>query len=160
MLEHTADDRVVCAGVYGMESEKKWKVLGNFLAVFKAGSTESVNTEVIPFNGTGLEGESDEGEDSKSEAKDKGRMTSNTDVIAVLPRSDGSFFLVNEVAYVSIITSTQGGQQVRYVHGPIQGRQGALVLPLPPLDGDGQSGDRPGVQRRLRRQPLPLPAGQ
>jgi len=122
MLEHTADDRVICAGVYGMESEKKWKVLGNFLAVFKAGSTESVNTEVIPFNGTGLEGESDEGEDSKSEAKDKGRMTSNTDVIAVLPRSDGSFFLVNEVAYVSIITSTQGGQQVRYVHGPIQVR--------------------------------------
>ncbi len=122
MLEHTADDRVVCAGVYGVESEKKWKVLGNFLAVFKAGSTESVNTEVIPFTGTGLEGESDDGEDTKAEAKDKGRMSLNTDVIAVLPRSDGSFFLVNEVAYVYTSTSTQGGQQVRYVHGPIQVR--------------------------------------
>lgn len=122
MLEHTADDRVVCAGVYGMESEKKWKVLGNFLAVFKAGSTELVNTEVIPFTGTGLEGESDDGEDTKAEAKDKVRMSLNTDVIAVMPRSDGSFFLVNEVAYVYTSTSTQGGQQVRYVHGPIQVR--------------------------------------
>ena len=121
-LEHTADDRVVCAGVYGVESEKKWKVMGNFLAVFKAGSTESVNTEVIPFTGTGLEGESDDGEDTKAEVKDKGRMSLNTDVIAVLPRSDGSFFLVNEVAYSYISTSTQGGQQVRYVHGPIQVR--------------------------------------
>lgn len=122
MLQHTKDDRVVCAGVYGAESEKKQKKLGNFVAVFKAGSTELANTVVIPFTGTGLEGEADDGEDTKAEAKDKGRMDYNTDVLALIPRSDGSFFLVNEVFYVAVVTDSQGRQTTRYVHGPVQVR--------------------------------------
>lgn len=122
MLQHTNDDRVVCAGVYGAESEKKQKKLGNFVVVFKAGSTEQTNTVVIPFTGTGLEGEADDGEDTKAEAKDKGRMDYNTDVLALIPRSDGSFFLVNEVFYVAVVTDSQGRQTTRYVHGPVQVR--------------------------------------
>jgi hypothetical protein len=121
-LQHTDDDRVVCAGVYGTETEKKNKKLGNFVVVFKAGSTEQANTVLIPFTGTGLEGEADDGEDTKAEAKDKDRMDYNTDVIAVIARSDGSFFLVNEVFYISIVTDSQGRQTTRYVHGPVQVR--------------------------------------
>jgi hypothetical protein len=122
-LQHTDDDRVVCAGVYGTETEKKNKKLGNFVVVFTAGSTEQANTVVIPFTGTGLEGEADDGEDTKAEAKDKGRMDYNTDVLALIPRSDGSFFLVNEVFYISIVTDAQSGRQTtRYVHGPVQVR--------------------------------------
>ncbi len=122
-LQHTNDDRVVCAGVYGAESEKKEKKLGNFVVVFKAGSTEQTNTVVIPFTGTGLEGEADDGEDTKAESKDKGRMDYNTDVLALIPRSDGSFFLVNEVFYISVVTDAQTGRQTtKYVHGPVQVR--------------------------------------
>ncbi len=122
-LQHTIVDRVVCAGVYGAESEKKEKKLGNFVVVFKAGSTEQTNTVVIPFTGTGLEGEADDGEDTKAESKDKGRMDYNTDVLALIPRSDGSFFLVNEVFYISVVTDAQTGRQTtKYVHGPVQVR--------------------------------------
>lgn len=122
-LSHTDEDAVVCAGVYGAEEEKRNKKIGNFVTVFKAGSTEVVNTVVIPFTGTGLEGEADDGEDTKAEAKDKGRMDYNTDVIALIPRSDGSFFLVNEVFYIVIVTDAQTGRQTtKYVHGPVQVR--------------------------------------
>ncbi|MFN6117156.1 MAG: hypothetical protein ACK46C_14925 [Flavobacteriales bacterium] len=121
-LQHTDDDRVVCAGVYGTETEKKNKKLGNFVVVFKAGSTEQANTVLIPFTGTGLEGEADDGEDTKAEAKDKDRMDYYTDVFAVIARSDGSFFLVNEVFYISVVTDSQGRQSTRYVHGPVQVR--------------------------------------
>lgn len=122
-LSHTDEDAVVCAGVYGAEEEKRNKKIGNFVTVFKAGSTEVVNTVVIPFTGTGLEGEADDEEDTKAEAKDKGRMDYNTDVIALIPRSDGSFFLVNEVFYIVIVTDAQTGRQTtKYVHGPVQVR--------------------------------------
>lgn len=122
-LSHTDEDAVVCAGVYGAEEEKRNKKIGNFVAVFKAGSAEVVNTVVIPFTGTGLEGEADDGEDTKAEAKDKDRMEYNTDVIALIPRSDGSFFLVNEVFYIVIVTDAQTGRQTtKYVHGPVQVR--------------------------------------
>lgn len=121
-LLHADDDRVVCAGVYGTEAEKKNKKLGNFVVVFEAGSTEEANTVVIPFAGTGLEGEADDGEDTKAEAKDKDRMEYNTDVLALIPRSDGSFFLVNEVSYIQISVDSQGRRTMQFVHGPVQVR--------------------------------------
>jgi hypothetical protein len=122
-LQYTADDRVVCAGVYGSEEEKRSKKLGNFIYVLEAGSAEAENTVVIPFNGTGLEGESDDPDDTKATTKDKERMEYNTDVIAVLPRKDGSFYLVNEVFYISSYYDMQAKREVtRYVHGPVQVR--------------------------------------
>lgn len=126
MLTDKGDGRVVCAGVYGSEDEKKSKVLGNFVALFESGSAQPADLAVIPFAGNDLDGESDEGDDSKAEAKDKERMKNSTDVIAIFPRTDGSFFLVNEVyyTYTATTTSATGGSssQARYVHGPIQVR--------------------------------------
>lgn len=126
MLTDKGDGKVVCAGVYGTEDEKKSKVLGNFVALFESGSAQPADLAVIPFAGEGLAGESDEGDDSKAETKDKERMKNSTDVIGIFPREDGSFFLVNEVfyAYTATVSSATGGSssQPRFVHGPIQVR--------------------------------------
>ena len=128
-LKHTAEDKVVCAGVYGAQDVKKDKKIGNFVAVFDAGTGALGAPVLIPFIGNNLEDEGDYAEEeeaeSKAESRDKYRLNYHTDVIGMFPGKDGAFYLVNEVNYSyqrQYASSTSSGSYTVYVHGPLQVR--------------------------------------
>jgi hypothetical protein len=103
------------------------KTIGNFLGSFDAGSTDMGEVTLLPFSQSTTLSDEGEPEDddpaSKFEQKDKQRLNFSTDLIALMPRSDGGYFLVNEVYYSYTYYNTTAKRQVTmYVHGPLQVR--------------------------------------
>lgn len=119
-LEH---GRLVCAGVYRSSVEDRWEDKGNFVSMFEAGSVTMGQPRLMEFNAASElneNAESDEAEGSKQEAKDKARTERGTSVVDILPRSDGGFFLVNEVFYVDpVYDATAKRWEDTYLHGPV-----------------------------------------
>ena len=134
LLRTLEDNRVGCIGIYSTMDGKKLKPEGNFIALFDATTGELGEPRLLPFQGdASLDAESDPGElddektnkdgTTKDEKKDQARMGISTDVISVLPRKDGGFFLVNEVNYVSErIDAETGKASTSFYHGPVQAR--------------------------------------
>ena len=127
MLQTLENGRIACAGVYSSTADKKLKTIGNFMTTFEAGSTEMGTPFMLPFNdNTTLDEEGEPENDdpgTKAEEKDKTRMAFSTDLIALLPRSDGGYFVVNELYYSYTYYSSAAKRQVtKYVHGPVQTR--------------------------------------
>ena len=134
VLEPLSGGRMACAGIYASSEEQRFKLLGNYVTVFEAGSAEMGAPKLMPFTaGSGLEDEGAPEEDdeekpkeddsTKQEKKDEKRMSSATDIIATVPRSDGGFFVVNEVSYARVSRNTQtGSSSTTYYHGPVQVR--------------------------------------
>lgn len=135
VLEPLSGGRMACAGIYASSEEQRYKLLGNYVTIFEAGSAEMGQPTLMPFTGgNGLEDEGapDEEEEekpkeeedaTKQEKKDEKRMSSATDIIATVPRSDGGFFLVNEVNYARVSRNMQtGSSSTSYYHGPVQVR--------------------------------------
>ncbi len=134
ILETLTNGRVACVGIYAQVEGRK--MLGNFITLLdpEAGAMEV--PKLMPFSGEGDlneetaeeevmdEKEKKESDDpTKAEAKDQKRMNAATDVIALLPRANGGFYLVNEVNYSSTFVNTQTGRRSqRFYHGPVQAR--------------------------------------
>ncbi|MCB0770366.1 MAG: hypothetical protein KDC00_08170 [Flavobacteriales bacterium] len=125
LLQPLQDDRIAFAGVYGNTADKRLKTLGNFIATFEAGTMQFADPVLLPFHGDGLdaEGEAEEEEVSKFVAKDMERMAASTDLIALLPKDDGGYYLVNELYYVvSYYDMNTKSNVTKYYHGPVQAR--------------------------------------
>ncbi|MEZ4737771.1 MAG: hypothetical protein R2818_00025 [Flavobacteriales bacterium] len=126
LLQPLKDDRIAFAGVYSNTADKRLKTLGNFIVTFEAGTMQLAEPVMLPFNGEGgleTEGEAEEEAVSKFVAKDMERMASSTDLIALLPKDDGGFYLVNELYYVvSYYDMNTKSQVTKYYHGPVQAR--------------------------------------
>lgn len=126
ILRSLADDKLAFAGVYSSAADKKLRTQGNFLITFEAGSTDLGSPVLMPFNDqTDLSKEADPDEEpgQKHVEKDKEKMAYGTDLIDILPRSDGGFYLVNELFVVSTYYDMSAKRTVTvYVHGPVQAR--------------------------------------
>lgn len=126
ILRTLADDKIVFAGVYSSAADKKLRTQGNFMATLEAGSTALSEPVLIPFNeqtDLSAEGEPEQDPADKQVEKDKKRMTMSTDLLDILPRKDGGFFLVNEVYYEYTYFDMQSKRNVTvFVHGPVQAR--------------------------------------
>ncbi len=126
MLQMLENGRIACAGVYSSTADNRLRTIGNFMTTFEAGSTEMGEPVMLPFNDKttlGAEGEPEEDPATKFEQKDKKKMALSTDLIALLPRSDGGYFMVNELYYSYTYYNTTLKRMVTmYVHGPVQSR--------------------------------------
>ncbi len=126
ILQGLADDRFAFAGIYSSTSDKRLKTLGNFVTTIEAGSLELSEPILLPFHEDAqldAEGEPEEEPGAKFVEKDKKRMAAGTDLIDLLPKEDGGFYLVNELYYMYTYYDAQAKSQVtRYVHGPVQAR--------------------------------------
>ncbi|MBK6830370.1 MAG: hypothetical protein IPG92_06295 [Flavobacteriales bacterium] len=135
ILQTLTDGRVACVGIYAQVEGRK--LLGNFIAFLHADSASMGFPQLMPFSGEGdlneelaeeevvneKEEKKEEEDATKAEQKDKKRMNANTDVIAILPRVNGGFYLVNEVNYSAVYTNMQSGRRdQRFYHGPVQAR--------------------------------------
>jgi hypothetical protein len=136
LLQSTPEGRMICAGIYGVAGERRKQSAGNFVSLFEAGSASLEKPQLFPFSGESLDDESDEdapvaskgpapaAAGSKSAEKDKQRLDRNTDLIALVPRTDGGFFLVNELFFIrETIDPKTGDRYISYVHGPMVVRQ-------------------------------------
>lgn len=125
ILQGLADDRIAFAGVYAKASDKKLSTLGNFITIFDS-TMAFTEPMLLPFHeegGLDAEGEPEEEPGAKFVEKDKKRMAAGTDLIDLLPKKDGGFFLVNELFYSYEYYDMSAKRSVtRYAHGPIQVR--------------------------------------
>lgn len=119
------DGRLACVGVYGVTENHKGHTLGNFVTTFAAGSLQLTEPAILSFStGTGeeedvdLDDSAEEG-GSKAEKRDQRKLAYSTSVIGMLPRNDGGYVIVNEMAYVYLVTTQNGGSYPRWVHGPL-----------------------------------------
>lgn len=126
ILRTLADDRIAFAGVYASAADKKLRTQGNFLITFEAGSTTLPEPLLLPFNeqtDLNAEGEPEEDPNDKHVNKDNKRMAIGTDLIGLLPKDGGGYFLVNELFFVTTYYDAQAKRQVTmYTHGPVQAR--------------------------------------
>lgn len=125
---------IVWAGIYAQPGDGSGKLKGNFIATTEPDSTGSLPARAIPFTGEPLSdeevserneatevAESDEEDDDKK--KDEKRLDWVTDVVDLVERGDGGWFLVNEVGFTisRIDGETRRGRRTFY-HGPILAR--------------------------------------
>ncbi|HMC96523.1 MAG TPA: hypothetical protein VKG92_02635, partial [Flavobacteriales bacterium] len=132
MLRALENDRMACAGIYASSEGGTITAGGNFLAVFDSTSTTLGEPVLMPFSGEksftfeGDPGELDdekEGKGGAEEGKKMKRIAVNDDVIAMLPRKDGGFFLVNEVNVIEEQRDAETGRVSQSFHfGPVQAR--------------------------------------
>ncbi|MBX2973484.1 MAG: hypothetical protein KF797_10300 [Flavobacteriales bacterium] len=126
ILRSLADDKLAFAGVYASAADKKLRTQGNFLITFEAGATALPEPLLLPFNAQtdlNAEGEPEEDPKDKHVNKDNKRMAIGTDLIGLLPRAGGGYFLVNELFYVSTYYDMNAKRYVTmYTHGPVQAR--------------------------------------
>lgn len=115
------------AGIYANAGRK----LGNFIAWTDTSETGLSQPVLYPFaDGVDLEAEEVTGveenkkeDDAKSGKKEQKRLHSTTDVIRLIPRKDGGFFIVNEVSFAaSYIHPETAKLYQRYYRGPVQAR--------------------------------------
>lgn len=124
--------RIAYAGIYAGEGNKK---LGNFIAWMDTSEAGMSLPTLIPFvDGVDLEAEEvvgvDDNDKPKDGKKDTKQLRSTTDVIALLPRADGGYFLVNEVAFGATYIDPESARRYqKFYHGPVQARS---------IDKDGQ----------------------
>lgn len=127
ILEPMGKGRIAYVGIYATGGKK----MGNFLT-FPDTSAAGLSAPILmPFaDGVDLEAEEVNGveEDAKKEEekdakKAQKRLYSTTDVIGILPRSDGGFYLVNEVDFSSSYIDPENARLYqRYYRGPLQAR--------------------------------------
>lgn len=117
--------RIAYAGIYAQGGRK----LGNFIAW--ADSMEAGGRpQLYPFaEGLDLEAEEAVGvdeskqEDAKGGKKEQKRLRSATDVIALLPRDNGGYYIVNEIAFAAVYTDPQTAKRYqRFYRGPVLAR--------------------------------------
>ncbi len=127
ILEPMGKGRIAYAGIYATGGKK----LGNFLAFADTSEGGLSMPTLMPFaDGVDLEAEEVSGveedakkEDAKADKKENKKLISTTDVIALLPRSDGGFYLVNEVEFsASYIDPESARRYQRFYRGPLQAR--------------------------------------
>ncbi len=117
--------RIAFAGIYANGGRK----LGNFVAwvdSLEAGGLP----QLFPFaEGIDLEAEESVGvteskqDDAKSGKKEQKRLRSATDVIALLPRENGGFYIVNEIAFAAVYTNPETAKRYqRFYRGPVLAR--------------------------------------
>ncbi|MBK9175031.1 MAG: hypothetical protein IPM46_01590 [Flavobacteriales bacterium] len=115
------------AGIYANAGRK----LGNFLAWVDTSETGLSQPMLYPFaDGVDLEAEEVTGveenkteDDAKSGKKEQKRLHSTTDVIGLIPRKDGGYFIVNEVSFAAVYVNPETAKLYqRYYHGPVQAR--------------------------------------
>lgn len=126
---------IVWAGIYAQAGEGSGKLEGNFIATMEPDSTGALPARAIPFTGEPLSdeeiserdeasevAETDEDEGDKKK-KDEKRLDWVTDVVDLVERGDGGWFLVNEVGFTisRIDGETRRGRRTFY-HGPILAR--------------------------------------
>lgn len=129
-----SDKRIACVGIYSSLEGKRLKAEGNFVALFDSTGTELEEPRLLPlFGENSLDAQSDPGElddektskdgSTKEARKDQVRSGTSTDVVSVIQRKDGGFFVVNEVNYVSERVDPETGRtSTSFYHGPIQAR--------------------------------------
>ena len=113
------------AGIYAGDGNRK---LGNFIAWMDTSAGGLSLPTLIPFpEGVDLEAEEVVGVDD-ADKKEEGKkaqkqLRSTTDVIALLPKADGGYFIVNEVAFSATYIDPESARRFqRFYHGPLQAR--------------------------------------
>ena len=122
---------IAYAGIYADGTRK----LGNFIAhdITRAIEGDSIGMEnarprLMPFaEGVDLESEEvsgvEEAKKEPDEKKENKKLHSTTDVIALIPRADGGWFMVNEVAFSAVYINPETARRYqRFYHGPLQAR--------------------------------------
>jgi len=132
MMQTLVDGRVACAGLYGDVNNGRMNTLGNFVSIIDSVSGTLGQPVFLPFTEASNlnetedpedEGDEEEAEEEKGKKKKQGISWRKIDVIAMLPRADGGFFLVNEVNYTYEYRDAQTGRSyTRYAHGNVQAR--------------------------------------
>lgn len=115
------------AGIYANGGRK----LGNFMAWVDTSETGISQPVLYPFaDGVDLEAEEVMGveenkkeDDAKGGKKDQKRLQSTTDVIALIPKKNGGYYIVNEVSFAAVYVNPETAKRYqRYYHGPVQAR--------------------------------------
>ncbi|MBK7945363.1 MAG: hypothetical protein IPJ85_08675 [Flavobacteriales bacterium] len=124
ILQHVGQ-RLAYAGIYANGGRK----LGNFIAWIDSIEAGARGIELLPFaEGTDLEAEEAIGVDeSKQEAKtgkkEQKRLRSATDVVALFPRGNGGYYIVNEIAFSAVHTDAETAKRFqRFYRGPVLAR--------------------------------------
>jgi hypothetical protein len=126
---------IVWAGIYATNGEGSGKLEGNFIATMEPDSTGNLPARWLPFTGEPLSdeeiserneasevAEDDDDEDSKKKKSEK-RLDWVTDVVDLLERGDGGWYIVNEVGFtVSRIDGETRRARRTYYHGPVLAR--------------------------------------
>ncbi|MFN3874341.1 MAG: hypothetical protein ACK4L7_00315 [Flavobacteriales bacterium] len=128
---------IVWAGIYAAPGEGSGSLQGNFVATVTPDSTGALPARWLPFSGESLSAqeiserneavevaeEGDDEEDGGKKKKADKRLDWVTDVIDLLPRGDGGWFIVNEVGFVvsRIDPETRRARRTFY-HGPVLAR--------------------------------------
>lgn len=119
-------NRIAYAGIYANGGRK----LGNFIAWIDSLEAGSGPPVLYPF-AEGLDVEAEEAvgvdeskqDDAKSGKKEQKRLRSATDVIALIPREKGGFFIVNEIAFAAVYTNAETAKRYqRFYRGPVLAR--------------------------------------
>lgn len=125
---------IAYTGIYAEGDRKQ----GNFLVTditrtyeSDSAAAEGRRPKLMPFaDGVDLESEEVSGkegakkeEDGKDEKKENKKLHSTTDAIALIPRADGGFFIVNEIAFSAVWINPESARRYqRFYHGPLQAR--------------------------------------
>lgn len=124
------------AGIYAQPGEGSGKLEGNFIATIEPNSSGALPARWLPFTGEDFSGEQiaernesaelaeegDEEDDGRKKKAEK-RLDWVTDVVELVERGDGGWYIVNEVG---IIASRIDGETRRarrtFYHGPVLAR--------------------------------------
>ncbi|MCB9183301.1 MAG: hypothetical protein H6591_05235 [Flavobacteriales bacterium] len=130
ILQPIGKDRLAYAGIYASSSDDG-RMLGNFIAWVDSSEGGLSAPTLYPFS---EQNELDEQErlgiaetkadsEAKNEKQEQKRLYPATDVIGLIAKDDGGFYVVNEVALeASWINPETARRYQRFYHGPVQAR--------------------------------------
>jgi hypothetical protein len=125
---------ILWAGIYAQSGEGSGKLEGNFIATMEPDSTGNLPARWLPFTGEPLSDEeiserneasevAEDDDDEDGKKKSEKRLDWVTDVVELLERGDGGWYIVNEVGFtVSRIDGETRRARRTHYHGPVLAR--------------------------------------